>query len=61
MQEQAVFREKYNFVKFEVLRIKSLLGGGERKRQRGRIVMMFRYGRLSERFWVNLKYMRLNR
>ncbi len=27
MQEQAVFREKYNFVKFEVLRIKSLLGG----------------------------------
>lgn len=50
MQEQAVFREKYNFVKFEVLRIKSLLGGGERKRQSGRIVMMFRYGRLSERF-----------
>ena len=60
MQEQAGFREKYNFVKFEVLRIKSLLGG-ERKRQSGRIVMMFRYGRLSERFWVNLKYMRLNR
>ena len=60
MQEQAVFREKYYFVKFEVLRIKSLLGG-ERKRQSGRIVMMFRYGRLSERFWVNLKYMRLNR
>ena len=27
MQEQAVFREKYNFVKFEVLRFNYLLGG----------------------------------
>ena len=34
MQEQAVFREKYNFVKFEVLRIKSLLGGRKETAER---------------------------